>query len=147
MKKCLELGEIALKNSDPPVGAILVLNGEIIGKGIESGKTSEDITNHAEIVAIRDAIQKGFASQLSSAALYSTHEPCIMCSYVIRHHKIPKIVYGADVEFIGGFTSQFPVLVTEEIPKWGRKPEVVTGICESDCKELSSKFNDITKSK
>jgi len=143
MEKCIELAKMALRNGDPPVGAILVLNGEIIGKGIEAGKSTGDITNHAEILAIRDAVQKGFIAQLSSAILYSTHEPCIMCSYVIRHHRIPKIIYGVDVDFVGGFTSHFSVLVTEDIPKWGKKPEVVTGVCENSCNSLNLQFKRV----
>lgn len=143
MQKCLELAQIALSNGDPPVGAILVFDEEIIGKGIEAGKSTGDITNHAEIMAIRDAVHNGFIAKLSSAVLYSTHEPCIMCSYVIRHHRIPKIIYGVAVDFVGGFTSPFPVLVTEDIPKWGNRPEVVTGVCENSCRSLNLQFNSI----
>lgn len=137
MEQCLELAEIALENGDSPVGSLLVYEGKIIGKGVESGKSSGDITNHAEIIAIRNAIENGFAHHLPSSVLYSTHEPCIMCSYVIRHHKIPQIIYGIDVDDVGGYTSHFPILKIEVIPKWGKKPVVKTGICETSCNELT----------
>ncbi len=140
MEKCLQLAELALANGDPPVGAVLVFEDAIIGEGIESGKSSGDITNHAEIMAIRDAIANGYLKELSQAALYTTHEPCIMCSYLIRHHRIPRIIFGKSVPFVGGFTSTFGVLSTEEVPKWGRRPEVISGICETACDRLNERF-------
>ncbi len=140
MQKCLQMAEQALVNGDPPVGAVVVLNGTVIGEGIESGKSSRDITNHAEIEAIRDAIKHGFVNDLSQAFLYTTHEPCIMCSYLIRHHKIPHIIFGISVEDVGGFTSSFGVLTTEAVPKWGKHPKVTHGVCEEECRQLSRKF-------
>lgn len=141
MAKCLQLAEEALASGNPPVGSVLVLDGKIIGQGIESGKSTGDITNHAEIMAIRDAIANGFVNELSRTVLYSTHEPCIMCSYLIRHHKIPRIVFGTSVEYIGGFTSIFGVLTTEEVPKWGVRPKITTGICQAACDSLSDRFS------
>ena len=77
---------------------------------------------------------------MSQSKMYTTHEPCIMCSYVIRHHKIPHVIYGISVDFIGGFTSRFKVLCTEEVPKWGEKPKVTGGICETECQYLTEQF-------
>ncbi|MBV1922707.1 MAG: nucleoside deaminase, partial [Flavobacteriaceae bacterium] len=96
MKKCIELGVKALKNGNPPVGSLLVKEDTIIGIGIENGKSSNDITNHAEIEAIRDALKSH--QSINGSILYTTHEPCIMCSYVIRHHRIKTIVFGAKSE-------------------------------------------------
>lgn len=140
MKTCLRLAERALNNGDSPVGAIIVLDNTIIGEGVESGKSSGDITNHAEIIAIRNAINNGFGKDLSKAKLYTTHEPCIMCSYVIRHHHIPQIIFGIPVEYVGGFTSNFKVLVTEDVPKWGEKPNIIQGICKEACELINKKF-------
>lgn len=140
MHKCLLLAEIALKSGNPPVGAILIHNDIIIGEGIESGKSTGDITNHAEILVVRDVIAKGHSTLLNQATLYTTHEPCIMCAYVLRHHKIPNIVFGVTVDFIGGFTSQFNVLSSENIPKWGEKPKVIGGVCEEACIALNKAF-------
>jgi tRNA(adenine34) deaminase len=144
MTKCLELAKIALSRNNPPVGAILVCNGEIIGKGIESGRSTKDITNHAEINAINDAIKNQHEAKISESVMYTTHEPCIMCSYVIRHHKIGKLVYGSSVEYIGGHTSNFKLLETRHVPKWEVVPEIVSGILEVECNllvEESSKLN------
>lgn len=140
MQQCLSLAEIALKNGNPPVGAIIVLQNKVIGKGIESGKSTEDITNHAEILAIRDAINNGFSNYLNDSKMFTTHEPCIMCSYLIRHHKIPHIIYGTHVPLIGGATSQFKILMTEQIPTWGKKPMITEGICVKECDDLTKQF-------
>jgi len=141
MDQCLEIAEAALNAGNPPVGAILVYEGKVIGTGQEAGRSSGDITNHAEILAIRSAIKGGYAAHLASAQMYTTHEPCIMCSYLIRHHRIPEIVYGTSVPHVGGFTSQFNVLATEEVPKWGAGPKVISGICLEQCNALSDQFS------
>lgn len=140
MVRCIELAKVALQNGNPPVGAIVVHNDQIIGEGVESGKSMGDITNHAEIQAIREVVSNGKQHLLDQSKMYTTHEPCIMCSYVIRHHNIPHIVYGVSVDFIGGFTSRFDVLKTEEVPRWGRPPEITVGICEAECQNLSEKY-------
>ncbi len=140
MQHCIALAEIALKKGNPPVGAIIVFENSIIGKGIESGKSTGDITNHAEILAIRDAIKNEHGNNLQQARMFTTHEPCIMCSYLIRHHKLPHIIYGSSVPFIGGATSTFNILSSEDVPKWGKKPIITEGICEKECNELTARF-------
>lgn len=140
MLKCIELGKIALKNGNPPVGAIIVNDGQIIGRGIESGRSTGDITNHAEILAIRDVVSDRKEHLLKQSTMYTTHEPCIMCSYLIRHHRIPHIIYSLPVSFIGGNTSELAVLNTERVPKWGKRPKVTTGVCELESKNLNREF-------
>jgi tRNA(adenine34) deaminase len=140
MKRCLVLAKEALSKGDPPVGAVIVHDGRIIAEGIESGKSTGDITNHAEILVIRDAIAKGHLDKLADSTLYSTHEPCIMCSYLIRHHHVPLIVYGTAVGHIGGHTSKYDVLNTKDVPNWGEGPEVLTNILLEDCDDLTARF-------
>lgn len=147
MLKCIELAKIALKNGNPPVGAIIVNDGQIIGKGIESGKSTGDITNHAEILAVKDAISNGKGHILEQSIMYSTHEPCIMCSYVIRHHNIPEIVYSLPVNFIGGNTSEYSLLKTEHVPKWGKKPLIISGVCEFESRNLNKEFEKLLNQK
>ncbi|CAM4409481.1 tRNA-adenosine deaminase [Pedobacter westerhofensis] len=140
MDQCLEIAKAALIAGNPPVGAIIVYDGKVIGTGQEAGKSTGDITNHAEILAIRSAIKSGYAKQLSMSQMYTTHEPCIMCSYMIRHHRIPEIIYGISVPDVGGLTSQFSVLSTEKVPKWGKQPTVISDICVEECKALNDEF-------
>lgn len=143
MRKCIELGKEAMRNGNPPVGSILVKNDTIIGIGKEAGKSMNDITNHAEIEAIRDALKHH--QSLNDVTLYTTHEPCIMCSYVIRHHKIKTIVYGIKSKYVGGKTSDYKILEAERIPKWGKTPEIIDGILEEECLALSKTYKSITK--
>ncbi len=145
MNECLELARIALRNGDPPVGCVIVVEDEIIGRGIESGKSTKDVTNHAEILAIRDVIARGNDQLLGKSALYTTHEPCIMCSYAIRHYKIPIVVYGTSVNHIGGYTSKYNILRTDDIINWGPRPTIVRGILEDECLELSRQYNTLTE--
>ena len=145
MQVCIELANIALSAGDPPVGAILVHGDKIIGRGIESGRSTGDITNHAEILAVRDAVHNGHSELLSQAILYTTHEPCIMCSYVIRQSKIPRIVFGVAVSEAGGYTSEFAILKTDKIGKWGKVPQVTSGVCEADCEKLNELFQRVAR--
>ncbi|MHA6698178.1 nucleoside deaminase [Chryseobacterium sp. A301] len=142
MHECIELAKMALENGNPPVGSLLVHEHQIIGRGIESGKSSGDITKHAEILAIQDALKNGFAEALPHCILYSTHEPCLMCSYVIRHHQIGRIRFGLHVPLLGGQSSEFKILETETIPKWGRRPEIKSGLLKHECEILNDQFTE-----
>jgi tRNA(adenine34) deaminase len=118
----------------------LVFEDQIIGRGIESGKSSGDITQHAEILAVKDAIENGHRDILDDSVMFSTHEPCIVCSYPIRHYKISKLVFGVSVSFVGGQSSEFKILETENIPKWGNKPKIGSGILQQECEILNEQF-------
>lgn len=136
MRKCIELAKVAKARGDSSAGSIIVSGDSIIGEGIEANKTQNDITYHAEIVAIRDATKKLNNQDLSGCILYTTHEPCIMCSYVIRHSKIDAVVVGLATGELGGISSHFPVLVDDTISTWEKPPTVLTGILEEECQKL-----------
>lgn len=140
MELALELAEMALTSGNPPVGAVLVYKNKIVGKGYELAKSSKNITNHAEILAVQDVINAGLENKLSLCTLYTTHEPCIMCSYIIRHYKIKRIVYGVAVSNVGGHTSTLKVLLDENNKKWGKSPEIIPFVLEEKCKFLNRKF-------
>jgi Cytosine/adenosine deaminases len=140
MRICIALAKEALAKGDPPVGSLLVFEDKIIGKGIEAGKSSGDITQHAEILAVKDALANGHGDLLSQAVMFSTHEPCLMCSYLIRHHRIPKIVFAVSVPYVGGQSSDFKILETETVPKWGQKPSIESGILKEECERLNRAF-------
>lgn len=124
MKHCAALATIAAERGESPVGSVVVLGGEVIGEGIEAGKSRQDITFHAEVEAVREAV-KTHGKDLTSATLYTTHEPCILCSYVIRHHRIGRVVIQKAVAYIGGASSGYPVLTASDIPIWSPPPVVV----------------------
>lgn len=136
MEKCIALAKIAAQRGDSPVGSIVVQNEIIIGEGIEGNNTHSDITFHAEIEAIRRATEYLKSQDLSRATLYTTHEPCIMCSFVIRHTKIKKIVMGLPSKETGGVNSPYPLLLDTAIAKWKSPPIIIAGILEKECREL-----------
>jgi len=136
MAKCIELAKIAKVRGDSPVGSLIVQNVKIIGEGIEGGKFHKDITFHAEIEAIREVVKNTGISDFSDCILYTTHEPCIMCSYIIRHHRIGKIVFGISTGKIGGYSSKYPLLLDTTIDKWGSPPVIIEGVLKKECREL-----------
>ena len=105
------------------MGAVIVADATIIGEGIEASKERGDITCHAEVEAIRAAV-KARGRDLSMATLYTTHEPCLLCSYVIRHHHIARVVIQHAVAHVGGVTSTYPILTATDVPVWGAPPLV-----------------------
>ena len=123
LQRCEALAALAAQRQESPVGSVVVLEGQIIGEGMEAGKAKQDITCHAEVEAIREAVKK-HGKDLSAATLYTTHEPCILCSYVIRHHRIGRVVIRQAVAHIGGATSAYPILTAKDIPIWGEPPVV-----------------------
>lgn len=126
MQRCETLAKEAAKKGNPPVGAIIVKGDEIISEAEEAGKSKNDITCHAEIEAIRIAVKKLGLSDLSECILFTTHEPCIMCSYVIRFYSIKKVVYQNAVDHLGGISSSMPLLISDEVPPhWSKGPEII----------------------
>ncbi|RDC63794.1 nucleoside deaminase [Adhaeribacter pallidiroseus] len=140
MHWCLNLAQQALQQGDFPVGAVVVQKGKLIGQGVEAGQLKKDITCHAEMEAIRDARQTINTADLQNCILYSTHEPCIMCSYVIRHHKISRVVVGTTVPEVGGSSSAYPLLSAPDISIWVAPPHLVTGVLAEACQALSQAY-------
>jgi tRNA(adenine34) deaminase len=145
MKQCIALGKKAISQGDSPVGAIVVKDNTVIGTGIEAGKSSQNITKHAEIEAVNNALFKNELKDLNECILYTTHEPCIMCSYVIRYYKLQTIVYGTNVEHVGGITSDLKVMLTTKVPKWGKAPNIIGNILRDECEKLATEYK--TKNK
>jgi tRNA(adenine34) deaminase len=136
MKFAIDLALTAKTRGDAPVGSVIVQDGAIIAEGIEGGKTKKDITFHAEIEAIREANIITGKTDLSDCILYTTHEPCIMCSYVIRNAKIQTVVFGISVVETGGAHSFYPILTDTKIKIWGKPPRIVKGIMEREIKNM-----------
>ena len=126
INRCELLAAKASANDDAPVGSVIIKDDEIISEAIEATKSKNDVTCHAELEAIRLAVKKLKTNDLSDCILYSTHEPCIMCSYAIRFHKIKKVVYQHAVNYLGGVSSSIPLLTSKEVPPhWGEVPVII----------------------
>jgi len=89
MRRCLELATMARDQGNTPVGSVVVLDGAIIGEGIEALPTGSSITGHAETLACQAALDATGRRVLAGAVLYTTAEPCFMCAYAIRQLRIP----------------------------------------------------------
>ncbi|MBC6700129.1 nucleoside deaminase [Hymenobacter puniceus] len=125
MAACYRLAELAAAAGNPAVGAVVVCQGQIVGQGQEATHSERRVTAHAELLALQDARQHLGRADLSDCRLYTTHEPCVMCAYAIRYHRIAHVVYGQSVLLLGGATSRFPVLSTLEVPThWAPLPQV-----------------------
>ncbi len=140
MEQCILLAKNAMAKGNFPVGSIVVKDNTIIGRGSEAVKSSNDVTKHAEIEAIKDALMNISAQDLENCDLYTTHEPCFMCSYVIRHYKLRTVIYGTKVDHVGGITSDLKVMLTSKVPSWGNTPEIIDNVLREECKGLSRKY-------
>jgi tRNA(Arg) A34 adenosine deaminase TadA len=122
MDRCLELAALAAAEGESPVGSVVVKDGQIIGEAYEKSKQLKDITRHAEVLAVMDAVSN--TGSCAGATLYTNVEPCLLCSYVIRHHRIARVVYSRACGELGGTNPQFNILTTGDIKAWGEPPTV-----------------------
>ncbi|WP_298740042.1 nucleoside deaminase [uncultured Chitinophaga sp.] len=122
MDRCLELAAMAAAAGESAVGCVIVKDGQIIGEAYEKSRQLKDITRHAEALAVIDAVQK--TGSCAGATLYTNVEPCLLCSYVIRHHRIARVVYGKACGELGGTHPPFNLLTTDDITAWGSAPLV-----------------------
>lgn len=118
-----------LKN-EVPVGAVVVLNGEVIGRGHNQPITANDPTAHAEVMALRDAATNLKNYRLSDATLYVTIEPCTMCAGAMVHSRVKQVVYGATEPKAGVALSQEQIF---EKPYFNHQVEVVAGVMADEC--------------
>ena len=120
-----------------PVGAVVAVGGEIVGRGFNQPLGSGDPTAHAEIVAIRDAARRVGNYRLTGATLCVTIEPCLMCVGALVHARIATVVYGAAEPRSGAVVS---TIRGGELPGHNHRFEVVGGIREAECRELMQEF-------
>ena len=123
ISRCFELAQLAAAEGESAVGSVVVKDGKIIGEGYEKSRQLKDITRHAEVVALLDAIRN--STDIAGAVLYSNVEPCILCSYAIRHYKISAVVFAKSSGESGGTRAPFNVLTTTELGLWGPPPTVI----------------------
>lgn len=124
MKRCLELAAEARSAGNTPVGSVVVRDGQIIGEASETLPAGRSITGHAELLACQNALDQTGARDLAGSALYTTAEPCFMCSYVIRNLRVGLVVYALKTPLIGGITSAHPILTAPALDSWRPAPRV-----------------------
>ncbi|MEZ0329961.1 MAG: tRNA adenosine(34) deaminase TadA [Methylophilaceae bacterium] len=137
MQQALQLAKQASEAGEVPVGAVVVKDNVVIGKGSNAPISANDPTAHAEIVAMRDAAQHLGNYRLVDCTLYVTLEPCAMCSGAIQHARIARLVYGASDPKTGACGS---VINLMDEPKLNHHTEVTQGILACECGSLLSEF-------
>jgi len=137
MAAALEEAHRAQEAGEVPIGALVSLGGEIVGRGFNQPISSCDPTAHAEIVAIRAAARRVGNYRLTGATLCVTIEPCLMCVGALVHARIGTLVYGAAEPRTGAVTS---TVRAGELPGHNHRFEVVGPVREAECRELIQAF-------
>ena len=137
MREALDLARRAEAFGEAPVGAIIVIEGEAIGRGANAPIGLRDPTAHAEILALRDAAQRIGNYRLTGSTLYCTLEPCVMCAGALVAARVKRLVFGArDLRF-GGVRSKFQIA---DSPVLNHSVEIVEGVLAVECVELLKSF-------
>jgi tRNA(adenine34) deaminase len=137
MEEALRAAQRALEAGEVPVGAVVVCEGRIIGRGWNRNIGDSDPTAHAEIVALREAAAALGNHRLEDCDLFATIEPCSMCAGAVVHARIKRLVYGADDPKAGAVQSVMQVL---NHPQLNHQVEVRSGVLAGRCAELLQTF-------
>ena len=137
MGEALVQAGLARDAGEVPIGAVLVVDGVVVGRGYNQPISSGDPTAHAEIVAIREAARSVGNYRLTGATIYVTIEPCLMCVGALVHARIGTLVYGAAEPRSGAVVS---TVKAGELPGHNHRFETVGGVREEECRELVQTF-------
>jgi tRNA(adenine34) deaminase len=137
MREALAEAERAFAAGEVPVGAVVVLENRVVGRGHNRTAESGQPFEHAEIVALWDAAANAGARALEHSALYSTIEPCVMCIGAVLVAKVPRVVFGAREPRTGACES---VLAIPHEPRLPFRVAVLGGVEEGECRALMQRF-------
>ena len=137
MYEALELAGEAARRGEVPVGAVVVMDDQVIGRGFNQPISAQDPTAHAEIEALRDAARSTGNYRLPGADLYVTVEPCTMCAGALVHARIRRLVFGAREPRAGAVVSSIRALDNESL---NHQVEVIEGVLAEDCSRMMSGF-------
>ena len=136
MKMAVAQARLALAAGEVPIGAVVVVGGEVVGEGFNQPIAATDPTAHAEIVALRRAATSIRNYRLTASTLYVTVEPCVMCVGAAFNARIERVVYGTDEPKFGAVRS---VLRAEDL-RLNHRFDVVAGVREQECRALMVEF-------
>src|SRR3984957_13722717 len=137
MEEALRCAQRALEAGEVPVGAVVVCDGRIVGRGWNRNITGSDPTAHAEVIALREAGATVGNHRLEDCELFATIEPCAMCAGALMHARIKRLVYGADDAKAGAVQSVVQVL---NHPKLNHRMQIRSGVLAGRCAELLQTF-------
>ena len=137
MDAALEQAALARDAGEVPIGAVVSIDGEIVGRGFNQPIGAGDPTAHAEIVALRDAARRVGNYRLSGATMCVTIEPCLMCVGALVHARVREVIYGAAEPKTGALVSTVRVL---ETPGLNHRFAVTGGVLEGAARDLIQEF-------
>jgi len=137
MRLALAEAQLAADLGEVPVGAVLVRQGQVIGKGFNQPISSNDPSAHAEMVALRQAALAQSNYRLPDTTLYVTLEPCTMCAGLLIHSRVSRLVFGASEPRAGAVISRAQVLTQ---PWMNHRIEVEGGVLAEECGEVLKAF-------
>src|SRR3954470_9382880 len=137
MRAALALAAEARERGEVPVGAVLVMDGEVVGRGFNQPVSLNDPTAHAEIVALRDAGRQAGNYRLPGSTMYVTIEPCQMCVGAMVHARVARVVYGALEPRAGAVES---AMRAHEHPALNHRMSTTGGVLESECRDMIQEF-------
>jgi len=137
MREALAEARAAAGEGEIPVGAVVVVNGEVVGRGHNNSVANADPSGHAEIVALRAAGASTGNHRLSAATLYVTLEPCVMCTGAIVQSRISRVVFGAYDAKAGALGS---VEDLSDSPALNHRFEINGGVLANDCSRQLQEF-------
>ncbi len=137
MQEALRQAQCALDAGEVPVGAVVVFEGRVVGRGLNRNLRDLDPTAHAEVVALREAAAALGNHRLLNCELYATIEPCAMCAGAMIHARLRRLVYGADDPKAGAVHSVLSVI---NHPQLNHSIEVRRGVLAEQCGKLLQAF-------
>ena len=137
MQEALAEADIAESLGEVPIGAVIVLDGQIVGRGHNLRETSQDPTTHAEVIAIRQAAKQLRSWRLLDCTLYVTLEPCVMCMGAIILARIPQLVFGCRDPKAGAVGSIYNLAEDE---RFNHQVKVREGVLQQECSTQLSQF-------
>jgi tRNA(adenine34) deaminase len=137
MEEALRCAQRALEAGEVPVGAVVVYDGRIVGRGWNQNITDSDPTAHAEVIALREAGANLGNHRLGACDLFATIEPCAMCAGALVHARVRRLIYGADDPKAGAVHSVIQVL---NHPGLNHKVEICGGVLAGKCAEILQEF-------
>lgn len=137
MREALTLAREAAAAGEVPVGAVIVLEGVVTGRGRNGPIAAHDPTAHAEINALRDAAARMGNYRLPGSTLYVTLEPCVMCVGAFMHARVERVVYGTTEPKAGAMES---TQRAHEHPALNHRVTVVSGVLAGECREVLQQF-------
>ncbi len=136
MRRCLDLAASSAKSGNTPVGCVITNERQVVAEAEELCPAGSDPFAHAEIVAVAAALKATGRGKLPLATLYTTNEPCFLCSYAIREAGIGRVVFAVETKGVGGATSEYPILKAHGIERWGAPPRIDSGVLAGEYRNL-----------